>query len=142
VRLLWDAAGQRLRAEPVGRPMYALTDLPRRVADIVFAAQSSYIEARIKGGDPQTLLAGRDIRFTRRGAGRLLGLECTNWAIHSQKIDGTGCVTADGVVLRAEGTIDGQPGRLVATSVAYGPLPASAFVPPEGFSRLAFSGVK
>jgi hypothetical protein len=141
VRLVWDATGQRLRAEPIGRSMYALTDLQRRVADVVFAAQSAYIETRIKGGDPQTLLAGRDIRFSRRGAARLLGLDCTNWAIHSQKIDGTGCVTADGVVLRAEGTVDGQPGSVTAQSVAYGKQPDSAFLPPEGFARLALPGM-
>ena len=140
VRLLWDAAGQRLRAEPVGRPMYALTDLPRRVADIVFAAQSSYIEARIKGGDPQMLLAGRDAHFTRRGERILLGLACTDWAIHSQKIDGIGCVTADGVVLKAEVTIDGRPGSVVAQTVAYGALPGSEFVPPDGFARLQLPG--
>jgi hypothetical protein len=142
VRLLWDAVGQRLRTEPVGQPIYAITDLGRRVADIVFAAQNSYIEMRIKGGDPQTLLAGRDIRFTRRGTAHLIGMDCTMWAIHSQKIDGTGCITADGVVLRAEGTIDGQPGSVTAQSVAFTSQPSDRFVPPEGFFRLPIPGAK
>ena len=142
VRLLWDATGQRLRAEPVGGAVYALTDLQRRVADIVFAGQSSYIEARIKAGDPQTLIAGRDAHFTRRGAERLLGLECTDWAIHSPKVDGTGCITADGVVLRAEGMIDGRPGSMVAQTVSYGPQPGAEFVPPDGFFRLALPGAR
>lgn len=141
VRLAWDAAGQRLRAEPIGRPMYALTDLPRRVADIVFAGQGTYMETRIKGGDPQTLLAGRDVRFTRRGTEHLLGMDCTVWTIRSQKIDGTGCVTADGVILRAEGTIDGRPGSLQAQSVSYAKQPASAFVPPDGFARMSLPGM-
>ena len=141
VRLAWDASGQRLRAEPIGRPIYALTDLQRRVADIVFAGQGAYMQARIKGGDPQTLLAGRDIRFTRRGAAHVLGMECTIWAIQSQKINGTGCVTADGVILRAEGTIDGRPGSLTAQSVSFGPQPNSAFVPPEGFTRMSLPGM-
>lgn len=141
VRLAWDVAGQRLRAEPIGRPMYALTDLRRRVADIVFAGQGAYMETRIKGGDPQSLLAGRDVRFTRRGTGRMLGMDCTNWAIRSEKIDGTGCVTADGVILRAEGTINGRPGSLVAQSVSYAKLPPSAFVPPDGLMRMALPGM-
>lgn len=140
VRLQWDAAGQRLRAEPVGRPVYAITDLGRRVADFVFAQQGAYMETRIKGGDPQTLLAGRDARFTRRGTDRLLGLDCTNWAIHSPKIDGTGCVTVDGVVLRAAVTVEGRPGTLTALSVVYAPQPADAFAPPAGFSRLSLPG--
>jgi hypothetical protein len=142
VRLLWDATGQRLRTEPMGRPMYALTDLQRRVAEIVFAGQKAYLEARIKGGDPQTLLAGPNVHFTRRGKARLLGMDCTDWAIHSQKIDGTGCVTPDGVVLRAEVTINGLPGSLVAESVSYGKQPDAAFVPPEGYARLALPGAK
>ena len=142
VRLLWDAAGQRLRTEPVGQPIYAITDLGRRVADIVFAAQNAYIEMRIKGGDPQTLLAGRDARFTRHGAGRLLGLDCTEWAIHSRKLDGVACITADGVVLRAEGTVDGQAGSVTAQSVAFTAQPPDRFAPPEGFFRLPLSGAK
>ena len=140
VRLAWDAAGQRLRAEPLGRPFYALADLGRRVADLVFAQQGSYIEARIMPGDLQALLAGRDARFTRRGAGRLLGLDCTEWAIHSRKLDGAGCVTADGLVLRAEGAIDGRPGSLVAQSVAFGPASPGSFALPEGYFRLPLGG--
>ena len=80
-------------------------------------------------------------RFTRRGAQRLLGLDCTDWAIHSPKIEGTGCITADGVVLRAEGVIDGRPGSMTAQSVAYGKQPPSAFVPPDGYARLALPGM-
>jgi hypothetical protein len=141
VRLVWDATGQRLRAEPMGRPMYALTDLQRRVADIVFAGQGAYMEARIKGGDPQSLVAGRDVRFTRRGSERLLGMDCTVWTIRSQKIDGTGCVTADGVILRADGLFSGRPGRMVAQSVSYGKQPESEFVPPNGFTRMSLPGL-
>jgi len=141
VRLVWDATGQRLRAEPLGRPIYALTDLQRRVADIVLAGQGAYMEARIKGGDPQSLVAGHDVHFTRRGSERLLGMACTVWTIHSQKLDGTGCVTADGVVLRADGLFGGRPGRMVAKSVSYGKQPDSEFVPPVGFTRMSLPGL-
>ena len=123
VRLQWDAAGQRLRAEPVGGPVYAITDLLRHVADIVFPAQNAVLELPLRAGDPQTLLAGAGARFTRQGSGRALGLDCTEWAIHSRKVEGTGCVTADGVVLRADGTFDGRPGSMQAVSVARGTLP-------------------
>ena len=50
VRLQWDATGQRLRAEPVGGIVYALTDLRRRVADLVFATQSSVLELPLRVG--------------------------------------------------------------------------------------------
>ena len=78
VRLQWDAAGQRLRAEPVGQAVYAITDLHRRVADIVFAAQSSVLELPLRGGDPQTLLAGR----TRGSPARAPGM-CSAWSAPS-----------------------------------------------------------
>ncbi len=142
VRLQWDATGQRLRAEPIGRPVYAITDLGRRVADVVFAAQASYFEVGIRGGDPQSLLAGADVRFVQRGRSRVIGLECTEWEIHSRKVDGTGCVTNEGVVLRAEGRFDGQPGSLTAVSVTPGRQPDSAFRPPEGFFKLSLPGPK
>ena len=133
VRLQWDAAGQRLRAEPVGAPVYAITDLRRRVAALVFAAQSSVLELPLRGGDPQTLLAGADARFTRRGTGHVLGQDCTEWSVTSRHLDVTGCVAPDGVVLRAEGSFNGQPGRATALSVARGPIPAATFVAPAGF---------
>ena len=138
VRLAWDAAGQRLRAEPVGQPLYAIADLRRRVADVVFAGQSTVLELPIRGGDPQALLAGADARFTRKGTGHVLGMECAEWAVQARRVDATGCVTADGIVLRAEGTWNGQPGRAVALSVARGPVPAAMFVPPPEFVRVPF----
>lgn len=142
VRLQWDATGQRLRAEPIGRPVYAITDLGRRVADVVFTAQASYFEVGLRAGDPQSLLAGSDARFVQRGRSRVIGLDCTDWDIHSRRIEGTGCVTNEGVVLRADGTFDGRPGSLVALSVTPGRQPDSAFQPPEGFFKLSFPSPK
>ena len=140
VRLQWDAAGQRLRAEPIGRNVYALTDLSRHVADFVFQAQGTFIEVPLRSGDPQTLLAGADVHFTRRGTGRVLGVDCTEWLAKSRKLDVTGCVTSDGVVLRADGVFDGRQGSFEALSVARGKLPSARFTPPDGFARLALGG--
>ncbi len=140
VRLQWDAAGQRLRAEPVGGAAYAITDLQRRVADIVFPAQSSILELPLRGGDPQTLLAGSDARFTRRGISHVLGIECTDWVIQARHVDGTGCVTADGIVLRAEGSFDGRPGSAVAMAVTRGPVSPAAFRTPDQYFRLPLAG--
>ncbi len=141
VRLMWDAAGERLRAEPVGQPVYAITDLRRRLAELVFAAQSSVLELPLRGGDPQTLLAGADAHFTRQGSSHVLGMECTEWTIQARHVDATGCVTPDGVILRAEGTWNGQPGRAVAQSVVRGHIPDERFVPPPNFFRLPL-GIK
>ena len=140
VRLQWDAAGQRLRAEPLGGLAYAIADLPRRRAEVVFPAQTSVLELRLRMGDPQTLLVGTDIHFVRRGTSRVLGLECTEWTVQSPRVEGTGCVTADGIVLRAEGRYNGQEGSMKAVSVARGPLPPGQFSPPEGYFHLPLMG--
>ncbi len=140
VRLQWDAAGQRLRAEAVGQPNYAITDLPRRLEQIVFAGQSAVLDLPLRGSDPQALIAGADVRFTRRGTGRVLGLECTEWQVQSRHVAGTGCVTADGVILRAEGSFDGRPGSLVALSLSHAPIPPERFTAPPGFFHLPLGG--
>ncbi len=140
VRLRWDAQGQRLRAEPVGGAAYAITDLQRRVADIVFPGQSAVLELPLRDGDPQALLAGSDARFTRRGVSHVLGMECTDWTIKARHVDGVGCVTADGIVLRAEGSFDGRPGSAVATAVTRGPVDPAAFRTPDQFFRLPLMG--
>ncbi len=136
VRLQWDAAGQRLRADPVRRPGYAILDLGRRVAQLVFPQQSSVLELPLRGGDPQTLLAGADVRFTRRGTGRVLGLDCTEWRVQSRKLSGTGCVTEDGVVLRADVTYDGRPGTATATALSREATPPERFAIPSTYFRL------
>ena len=136
VRLEWDAAGQRLRADPVRRPNYAILDLTRRVAQLVFPQQSGVLELPLRGGDAQSLLAGADVQFTRRGASRVLGLDCTEWRVQSRKLSGTGCVTADGVVLRADVTYDGRPGTATATSVTRGAIAPDRFTVPANFFRL------
>ena len=138
VRLEWDAAGQRLRADPLRRPNYAILDLTRRVAQLVFPQQSGVLELPLRGGDPQSLLAGADVQFTSRGPGRVLGMDCTEWRVQSRKLSGTGCVTADGVVLRADVTYDGRPGSATVTSVTRGGIPPEHFTVPPNFFRLPF----
>ena len=136
VQVAWDAVEQRLRVEAVGQPNYALVALHSRVLDMVFGTQRAYLELPIRGGDPQTLLTGRDVHFTRRGSDHVAGLDCTEWAFRSHKLEGVGCVTPDGVVLRAHGTFEGQPGEVVATTVAYGEVNGPDLLPPADFFRL------
>jgi hypothetical protein len=144
VRLQWDAEGQRLRSEPVGGPVYAITDLGRHVADIVFAAQNTYLELPLRVGNPEALVSGAagEAQFTRGGAATVLGLACTEWTIHARKLDATGCITADGVVLRADGTWNGQDGHVEAVSVKRSHTAADRFRPPEGFFRINLKGGK
>jgi len=134
--VMWDAVEQRLRAEAVGQPNYALVALRSHLLDVVFGLQRAYLELPIRGGDPQALLTGRDVHFTRRGSDRVAGLACTEWGFQSRKLQGVGCVTPDGVVLRARGVFEGQAGEAVATAVAYGEVNGPDLLPPADFFRL------
>ena len=146
VRLEWDAAGERLRSEPVGGPVYAIADLGRHVADVVFTAQNTYLELPLRAGDPQTLLdaaiGGGDAHFVRGNADRVGGIPCTDWKATARKLDATACITDDGVVLRASGTWDGHEGALTAVSVTRRALAADRFRPPAGFFRVNHKGGK
>ena len=146
VRLEWDAAGERLRSEPVGGAVYAITDLGRHVADVVFTAQNTYLELPIRGGNPEALLsqaiAGADAQFTRGGTDRVLDTPCTQWTVHARKLDATACVSAEGVVLRASGMWDGQSGDLLALSVLHNRPAPDRFRPPNGFFRVNLKGGK
>ena len=50
--------------------------------------------------------------------------------------NGQACLTADGVLLRASGTHDGQQGSLEATAVRYGAQDPAQFRVPEDFQRM------
>ena len=146
VRLEWDAAGERLRSEPVGGPVYAIADLGRHVADVVFAGQNTYLELPLRAGDPQALLngaiSGGDAHFTRVGADRVLAIPCTNWKVIARKLDATACVTDGGVILRARGIWDGREGALTASSITHDVAAAERFRPPDGFFRVNLKGGK
>lgn len=70
-------------------------------------------------------------RFTREGTARIANTDCTIWRMEDQGRSGRACLTADGVMLRAEG--EGQQGQVEATSVTYGPQDAARFQRPSGY---------
>lgn len=85
--------------------------------------------------DLDALLASA--RYTREGADTVAGLRCTVWGVQSSDGRGTGCVTADGLVLRGQGsTPSGARGGIEAVAVSYAPQPDSLFAVPQGYTRL------
>ena len=90
-----------------------------------------------RGHDLDEYLLDPSMQFTRAGTATVAGLPCTEWHVRSPRGAGTGCVTADGVLLRFAGTDSrGRQGSLVATDVRAGPLAPSLFVPPAGFHQM------
>lgn len=90
-----------------------------------------------RGHSLDEYLLDPSMQFTRAGSATVAGLACTEWHVRSKQGTGTGCVTADGVLLRFAGTdLRGRQGSLVATDVRAGPLAPSLFVPPADFHQM------
>jgi len=136
LRLLWDAAGQRLRAEPEARTQAVLVDLRAHTAVVLDTALRSTLSLPVKERDLQPLTLD-GARLTRRGAAAIVGLACTNWDVQSGRGAGTVCLTADGVTLRAEGDVDGRHGSFTALNVSYGALSPELFRIPASFMQLS-----
>lgn len=132
VRLSWDAAGQRLRAEAEGRSQIALIDLVRHTGQTIDTGLRVVLPLPLRANELQPLTL-EGARLTPRGHETVAGVACTTYQVDIGRVPGVACLTADGVPLRGEGEVNGKPGRFTAISVAYGTLPASLFVPPPGY---------
>lgn len=135
LRLSWDAAGQRLRAEPANRPQAVIVDLPRHTASVVDDTMHAVLTLPVRERDLQPLTLD-GVAMTRRGNDTVAGHACTTWAAQSKRGAGTVCLTPDGVALRAEGDIDGRHGSFTATNVLYGTVAADLFTAPAGYMTL------
>ena len=136
LRLSWDAAGQRLRAEPEGRTQAVILDLRAHSAQMVDATLRSALTLPVRDADLQPLTL-EGARLTRRGDDVVAGVPCTDWAVQSPRGAGTVCLTADGVALRADGEVDGRRGTFTATSVSYGPQRDELFRVPSDYMQFS-----
>lgn len=139
LRLFWDAARQRLRAEAGGRPQAVLVDLPNRTATMLDDAMRAVVALPVRERDLQPLTLD-GARLTRRGNGSVAGIACTDWNVKASRGSGTVCLTPDGVALRANGTVDGRQGSFTATSVRYGEVAPGLFTVPPGYFALDLAG--
>jgi len=136
LRLSWDAAGQRLRAEPEGRTQAVIVDLRAHSVQMVDTTLRSALTLPVRDADLQPLTLD-GARLTRRGDDTVAGLPCTDWAVQSPRGAGTVCLTADGVTLRADGEVDGRRGAFTASSVSYGPQRAELFRVPSDYMQFS-----
>jgi hypothetical protein len=133
------AGGSKLRITSDTLPTTLLVDRSTERAAIVLPMLHAYSDIKIGRYDPeQTVLKGAT--FTRGGAQRVLGHPCTEW--HATSSDGTAsaCITAEGVILRAEVDNEkrGKAVRLAATRVDFAPVPDATFAVPPDFQRSPF----
>lgn len=114
--------------------VYMIVDYATRRMSMVSDADRGVLELEAKAGPlPGQAPAGSDTGFVRGGAAQVAGLACTEWrTVDSRGAATVACITADGVLLRAQ-----QGGRVLAEAarVTYGPLDPGAFRVPEGYAR-------
>lgn len=139
IRLSWDAAGRRIRVEPEGRRQVLLVDLKAPRAELVDTGMHGVLTLPMRAKDIEPLTL-QDATLTARGKAVVAGLGCTEYDVVAKRGRGVVCLTADGVALRGNGTVDGKQGGFTATSVTAGPLPAGSFEVPPGYMHLALPG--
>lgn len=139
VRLAWDAGGRRLRIEPEGRQQVLLVDLNAPRAELIDNGMHGVLTLPMRAKDIEPLML-QDATLTPRGHAVVAGLGCTEYDVAAKRGRGVVCLTADGVALRGNGTVDGKQGGFTATSVVPGKVPAASFEPPPGYMHLAFPG--
>jgi hypothetical protein len=132
--LSWLAAAQTMRVDLAG--------MGWMVAD--HRAQRGFMvmeQMRMVMNIPMDQVAGHTglsptARFRRTGSATVAGHGCTVWSFEDGRDRGTACVTADGVMLRAEGTAQGQSGTMEATQVNYGAQDPARFRLPAGYQTM------
>lgn len=139
VRVFFGGGGTLLRIDaPDGRSETVL-DGTHRTLLVIIAGQRAFatIPASAPIRDP-FLLGGENMAFTASGDTRhLAGLDCAVWEVRTASGSGTACVTANGILLAADGPDGaGGSGRVFALAATVAPLPASVWQPPPGFRRL------
>ena len=118
---------------PVGSLIF---DPPANRVITLLPDQKGYLQRDVgKLVNPGTPLNDK-MEFTRQGNDVIAGLRCPDWDLsNGAAVEGTACVTPDGVLLRATRSKPVE-GSMVALSVKYGSPPADIFEPPADYKLI------
>jgi hypothetical protein len=117
---------------------FLLVDPTARTAKMVMPGARHFFDVPIARDHRAALLFGNTLGYSRRGRARVAGHDCTIWDARAGADTATVCLTADGVLLRAQGkTGDLAGSELQATQVDYAIQPAALFLLPADYRPLA-----
>ncbi|MEJ0019271.1 MAG: hypothetical protein WDN25_22490 [Acetobacteraceae bacterium] len=136
LKVYWAKGGARMRIEMGDERSYVVLDRDSRRMMMVLLDERGYVEVPFDPQRPTGFTVPPDLALVRGRNEIIVGNPCTLWYAKRGEGGGSLCVTDDGVLLRADGYGEQRRGNLVATSVVYGPQPASVFAPPAGFRKL------
>ncbi len=137
VRVQAQAGAERLRVEQPDR-LVLLVDRPLRRALMLLTAQHAMLSLPWPSQVQQGLDLLARARFVRQGEDAQAGVACTIYDVSANDRHALACITADGVLLRADGVVRGKSGdgsyHLAAKAVSYAPLDPAIFNAPPGMT--------
>lgn len=132
--IAWNAAGGLMRSEMPGMG-WMVADTKSGRAFMVMEQMRAIME--VPAGQMGPLSAPPPTAtFRRDGTATVAGLGCTIWVVQDGPSTGRSCITAEGVMLRAEGTHQGRSGGMEATQVSFGPQDPARFQRPPGYQTM------
>ena len=132
MRISWMASGSLMRVDMPGGQGFMVADMRGNAPGfMVMEGQRMIMDVPVNQLPATGMQPSANARFIREGTARIANTECTIWRMEDQGRSGRACLTADGVMLRAEG--DGREGQIEATAVTYGPQDPGRFRRPSGY---------
>ena len=131
----WLAAQRLMRMNMPGGVGYMVADHQNQRGFMVMEAMRTIMDVPMQ----QAASIQRDMQnanFTRGGTEKIAGTDCTVWRYQGQSQSGEACITADGVMLRAQGNSQGQQGQMEAVRLAYGAQDPAQFQRPQGYQTM------
>ena len=113
MRLSWLNAEETMRMDLPGGAGWSLTDMRDGRVRMVIEAQRVVMELPPGSTGRNPAQPSASTRFRRIGSETILGHRCDVWHFEDGEQRGEACITADGVMLRAQGNSQGQQGQLV-----------------------------
>lgn len=121
-----------IRVDLAGDQGWILTDTRGRAGFLVIEGQRAVVELPPGRNAALSALPRENAAYVREGTDSVAGLPCTVWRVEERGRTARACLTADGVMLRAEG----PQGRMEAISVSRAPQDPARFVRPAGYQPL------
>jgi hypothetical protein len=135
MQMSWNAAAGLLRSEVPGMG-WMVADQRSGRAFMVMEPMRVIMDVPLGQQGSQLPGLSPNATYRREGNATVAGLRCTIWSVQDGDSRGRACITADGVMLRAEGTNGGHSGGLEATQVTYAPQDPSRFQRPQGYQSM------
>jgi hypothetical protein len=135
----WAKGGALMRVQMEGERYYVVVNRDSDRMMMVLLDEHAYVDQPFDPTRHIGFSVPTDVPMVHGDNDVVTGNSCTLWHAKIGFGNSSLCITGDGVLLSAKGYNLDHRGDLVATSVIYGPQPATVFDPPPGFRKLAFT---